>query len=289
MPPADPQRAKRERMVSQMHGKETEIKDAENHNRLHENRIADLDMYLTRMQRSLLDKMFFIDKVFEPFTHIVDFGCANGELIKALQTMCGTYTYVGYDIAAEMIDAARKNVPQARFTTQWQALDVPFESALLNISSTLHEVYSYGTAQDVEQFWERVFGSGFRYVTIRDMMVSEREDRTADADALCAVRVDTVYSRQLADYEQVWGPIETQHSLVHYLLKYKYTNNWDREVRENYLPLTVEALLRRIPANYRIVYQDHSTLPFAAWQIRKDFGVRLQTPTHLKIILERIA
>lgn len=29
-----------------------------------ENRIADLDIYLTRMQRSILDKMFFIDKVF---------------------------------------------------------------------------------------------------------------------------------------------------------------------------------------------------------------------------------
>jgi len=33
------------------------------------------------MQKSALDKMFFMDKVFEPFDAIVDFGCANGKLI----------------------------------------------------------------------------------------------------------------------------------------------------------------------------------------------------------------
>ncbi len=86
------------------------------------NRITDLNIYLTRMQKSILDKMFFIDKVFEPFTHILDFGCANGELIKALQAMCDEYTYVGYDISKEMIEAARKNVPTASFYSEWSAL-----------------------------------------------------------------------------------------------------------------------------------------------------------------------
>ena len=41
------------------------------------NRISDLNIYLTRMQRSILDKMFFMDKVFEPFQYILDFGCAT--------------------------------------------------------------------------------------------------------------------------------------------------------------------------------------------------------------------
>ena len=255
--------------------------------KLNETRIADLDMYLTRMQRSILDKMFFIDKVFEPFTHIVDFGCANGELIKALQAMCGEYTYVGYDISQEMIDAARRNVPQASFFSDWQQIDAPFQSSLLNISSTLHEVYSYGTAQDVAQFWQRVFGSGFRYITVRDMMLSEKEDRPADAAALRIVREDTVYAPQRADYEAERGRIRTQKDLVHYLLKYKYTTNWAREVRENYVPLSVEAFYALIPDTYRVVYAEHVTLPYLAWQVRKDFSIELRTPTHLKIILQK--
>ena len=46
--------------------------------------------------KSIPDKMFFIDKVFDPFSSIVDFGCANGELIKALQALFDEYRYVGY-------------------------------------------------------------------------------------------------------------------------------------------------------------------------------------------------
>ena len=38
--------------------------------------ISDLSVYIKRMQKSVLDKMFFIDKVFDPFSSIVDFGCA---------------------------------------------------------------------------------------------------------------------------------------------------------------------------------------------------------------------
>ena len=67
------------------------------------NRISDLDIYLTRMQRSILDKMFFMDKVFEPFRYILDFGCANGELIRAMKQMFPDYDYTGYDISREMI------------------------------------------------------------------------------------------------------------------------------------------------------------------------------------------
>lgn len=171
---------------------------------LSENRISDLNIYLTKMQRSILDKLFFVDKVFEPFTHVLDFGCANGELIKALQAMCSEYMYVGYDLSAQMLEAARSNVPQASFYSDWSEIDVPFQNCLLNISSTLHEVYSYGTPQDVAQFWDRVFESGFRYVTLRDMMLSDAENRPADGGALQMVRANGAYAGQLADYERIW-------------------------------------------------------------------------------------
>ncbi len=164
---------------------------------------------------------------------------------------------------------------------------IPFSQTLLNISSTLHEVCFYGTPQDVEQFRTRVFGSGFHYITLRDMMVSDADTRPADPAALRAVRENVTYAAQLEDFEQVWGRIETQRELVHFLLKYKYTTNWEREVRENYLPVTKETLLTYIPSNYRIIYLQHTTLPYLAWQVEKDFGISLTTPTHLKIILEK--
>ncbi|MBR4628077.1 MAG: class I SAM-dependent methyltransferase [Ruminococcus sp.] len=251
------------------------------------NRITDLDIYLTRMQRSILDKMFFIDKVFEPFRYILDFGCANGELIKAMKPMFPDYGYVGYDISREMIEAARKNVTDASFFDDWDSIDIPFSESLINISSTVHEVYSYCDEKDIELFWDRVFGSGFRYVTIRDMMFSQAEDIPVRQEQLRAVR-NSVYAEWLQSFEKVWGKIETQRQLVHFLLKYKYTQNWDREVHENYFPVFTETLIKRLPASYRPVYREEFTLPYTSWQIRRDLGFELTDHTHIKLILERI-
>ena len=251
-------------------------------------KINDMSVYVHRMQKSILDKMFFIDKAFEPFSSIVDFGCANGELIRILKGLFGEYSYIGYDISEEMISAARENMPSAEFYSSWDDIKVNFSDSLLNISSTLHEVYSYGTDEDVREFWERVFKSGFKYIAIRDMMLSDSDQAAADAEQLKAVVGNQDYSDKLKDYESVWGRISTRRELVHYLLKYKYTENWEREVHENYVPLTVEGLLKLVPSNYRVVYFDHFTLPYTRWQIERDFGIDLTTPTHIKIILQRI-
>ena len=254
--------------------------------KLDDNKIADREIYLTRMQRSVLDKMFFIDKVFEPFSCILDFGCANGGLIKALRGMCPEYRYAGYDIDRDMIAAAKENVPGVDFWSDWNDISLPFEDTLINISSTVHEVYSYGTDADVKEFWDRVFGSGFRYITIRDMMNSDAQDGPADPGMLARVRAGE-FTSQLTDFEREWGSITTQKQLVHFLLKYRYTQNWEREVRENYFPLSAEKLLALVPDSYAVTFCERFALPYTAWQLRKDFGIELRDHTHIKLILER--
>ena len=251
------------------------------------NRISDLNIYLTRMQRSILDKMFFMDKVFEPFQYILDFGCANGELIRAMKPMFPDYSYIGYDISSEMIEAAREHVPDAQFFDDWNQIRIPPAESLINISSTIHEVYSYGDEDDIDAFWDRVLRNGFQYVTIRDMMFAQAEDIPVREEQLAAVR-ESEQAGLLRSFEDVWGGIVTQRQLVHFLLKYKYTQNWEREVHENYFPLCTEELLKRIPDHYRLVYKDVFTLPYTAWQIRKDFGFELTEHTHIKLILEKI-
>ena len=252
------------------------------------NGISDLSGYLYRMQKSMIDKMFFIDKIFEPIDTIVDFGCANGELIKMLQYYFDEYSYIGYDLSERMIEEAKKNVPEASFYTDWNQIQVPFDRCLLNISSVIHEIYSYCSPKEIDEFLQRALYSGFKYVTIRDMMVSETACRPASPDNLKKIRSNEAYAGKLADYERIWGTMETEKDMVHFLLKYSYTQNWDREVHENYLGLSLEELLKLVPDNYRVVYKEHYTLPFVAWQIKRDFGIELQTPTHIKLILEKV-
>lgn len=249
--------------------------------------IRDMSVYTCRMQKSILDKMFFMDKVFEPFSTIVDFGCANGELIKAFQMLFGQHQYVGYDISDEMLSAARRNVPAGAFYSKWNDIDVDFSQSLLNISSTLHEVYSYGSESDVDEFWQRVFSGGFKYIALRDMMLSTDLRRGLNVAWYEQVLNNGQYAEKLRSFEAVWGKISNQYDLIHYLLKYKYTENWEREVRENYVPVTVEEFMAKIPEEYEITYLDHFVLPYTVWQIQKDYGFTLNTPTHVKIVLRK--
>ena len=78
-------------------------------------------------------------------------------------------------------------------------------------------------------------------------------------------------------------------NLIHFLLKYRYTDNWEREVRENYLPVSVEEIMGKITehkAAYRLIYFDHYILPYIARTVKKDFDITLKDYTHVKFIYE---
>lgn len=249
-------------------------------------KIKDYAIYNYRMKKSLLDKMFFLDKFFEPIETIVDFGCADGELIEEMKHLFPDYRYIGYDIEEEMLKIAREKNEDVEFYDKWKDIKVDFNKSLLNISSTIHEVYSYGTEEDIKVFWNNVFNSGFKYICIRDLMISENLTQNVKDEDIETIR--KYNPKTLKEYEDIWGSIKDKKNFVHYLLKYKYIENWSREVRENYFPITLEKLLSLIPNNYRITYSDHYTLLYTSHQIKTDFGIKLDEKTHFKLILKKI-
>lgn len=251
------------------------------------NKIKDLVVYLDKMQKTIYDKIFFVDKIFEPVSSFVDFGCADGELIKTLMHFKDDMKYYGYDISEEMIESAKRNVPGALFSTDWDSLGFVPEDSVLNISSTVHEVYSYCSDEDIAVFLERVFKSGFRYIAIRDMSVADADDVPVAPDDIKKLRAHKEYLPFLEAFEKRWGKIERNRQFIHFLLKYTYTKNWDRELNENYLPISTESLFSLIPDDYEIVYYEHYVLPFKKWETAENFGIDLKVPTHVKILLKK--
>lgn len=70
-------------------------------------------------------------------------------------------------------------------------------------------------------------------------------------------------------------------------MKYRYKENWDREVRENYFPITLEQLLSKIPTyKYEIIYFEDYILPFTSNKIKQDFDVDIHDNTHVKLLLQ---
>jgi hypothetical protein len=246
--------------------------------------ITDYTDYNNRMQKSMMDKLFFVDKV-EPDV-IVDFGCADGALMKSIRKLSDV-KLIGYDNDPEM---ARRSTDFPIFS-DWGSVTATIFDAnhpALVISSVIHEVCHYGSKADIDTFWSQVFNSGFEYIIIRDMIPGRAIDRVSCVNDVKKVYHKFLGTKALNDFEQVWGSIENNKQLIHFLLKYRYIEpNWEREVRENYMPVTREALLAKIPMEYDVIFHEHYILPYLLQVVRDDLGIEIKDPTHLKLILRK--
>lgn len=253
--------------------------------------INNYDVYNKRMDKSFQDKMFFLDKIKDNVEAIVDFGCADGALIRHLSELTNI-KLVGYDSDYNMIDIAKSktNKDNCLFNEDFGEIieeEIIPQESLLNISSVIHEVYSYLDSKDIEIFWNMVLDSNFKYISIRDLCASESINRPSNINDYTKL-IQKAKPRFLSDFESVWGSVRENRNLVHYLLKYRFLENWDREVRENYFGLSLERLLSKIPMDkYEIIYFENYILPYTANKIKEDFDIELHDNTHVKLLLKK--
>jgi 23S rRNA U2552 (ribose-2'-O)-methylase RlmE/FtsJ len=255
--------------------------------------ISNVDNYVEGMQKSLDDKLFFVDKL--DFDVIVDFGCANGAFLSKLKKMKPNVKIIGYDLDETMLTKARAELTEEDIlTSRWDQVinEIKgYNSPLLNLSSVIHEVYSYSHPSVVKSFWEnQVFGGDFKWITIRDMIPS----CDIDKNQIENFRNDVKKVRKRANkfylnsFEKRWGTIDDNYrTFCHFLLKYRYLENWEREVNENYLPVSLETLKKKIPSNYTIQYEQDFIVPFIKDKVGKDFGVKITHSTHVKMIIKK--
>lgn len=243
--------------------------------------ISDLQSYIDGMNYSMKDKLFFTDII--DFDVVVDFGCADGTFLEQISRIKPGVKLIGYDLDETMLSKAESRLGRkALFTNKWEDViryTSGSRSPLINLSSVIHEVYSYSHPNKIPKFWnQQVFGGDFKYITIRDMIPSLKIDKKEINDFKDDVRKvrnksDKFY---LDSFEKKWGTISDNYrTFVHYLMKYRFTDNWDREVGENYLPVSLETVKSKIPNNYKIVYEEDFLLDFLKMQVKMDFNVEL--------------
>lgn len=249
--------------------------------------IPNIKVYTEGMRKSLVDKLWFLDKIPSWIRTIYDYGCADGALLEMIDEICpGAFRLLGYDLSKEMVDRAKSRLPNIRPDNEISETPLFMEPhTLLNASSVFHEIHSY--SDDIDTEYSRIFNVNAEYIAIRDMFYSESIIGPTDKTLLASI-----YQREPAEkikeFEAFNGSIRDNKNFLHYLLKYRYGENWDREVKENYFPHSIEQFLRKIPKHYKVVYFEHYTLPFLQQKIKEDFGFTLRMPTHGKIFLEKI-
>lgn len=253
--------------------------------------ILDIQSYITGMNLSIQDKLFFVDLL--DFDVIVDFGCADGTFLESISKIKPKTKIIGYDIDPEMLSKAKSKLGKNSIVTDdWDLVTKSlhyFNKPLLNLSSVIHEVYSYSNTNKIKYFWEsQVFGGDFKSIVIRDMIPSTEISKSEMSQFKDDVKkVKQKFDRNyINSFEEKWGSLNSNYrTLIHFLLKYRFTDNWEREVAENYLPISIETLRKKIPSGYKIVYEDSFLLPFLKNRVKKDFNIDLIHPTHTKMII----
>lgn len=141
-------------------------------------RISDYNVYTDGMRKSMADKTWFLDKI-DGITEIVDYGCADGALLQYIsEAMPHVFDLTGIDIDKKMLELAKNRLPFCDLLTpeHFLSLNKDCHNICLNVGSVIHEVYSYGTTESIENFWDFVLNSNFKYIAIRDMGISKVDE-----------------------------------------------------------------------------------------------------------------
>lgn len=247
--------------------------------------IKNLGAYNNGMAKSLQDKLFFLPIIGDRITDFTDFGCADGTLLEAVHNALPRVNLRGIDMNSDMLVLAEEKVPTAKLIQS----KLPIGGfGTLNLSSVLHEVYSYCNEDEQEDFWLSV-NDGWDYIVIRDMVYNDtKNDSTLMRDVLAVNPSIHTDINRLEEFESIWGSIKNKKNFIHYLLKYRYVQNWSREVRENYLGYSTDDIISHINSDrYELIYRKDYILPFLQDRVYRDFRIQIDTPTHTNLIFKR--
>lgn len=239
--------------------------------------------YLERMEKSIQDKLFFIDKVnLTDYDFILDFGCANGKLIANLIKLYPNIKFFGFDKNIKMIEEAKAsiNAKNVAFVNSLDSLLKLNKKFLVIFSSVLHEIDN-DELQDIINLMKKS-----SCVVIRDMYFDESQDCIIDANKIIP---STKQNRYFLQFEAKYGKIKSLKNLYHYFLKYTYTANWESELLENYFSVKYDKILEELERNnFKIIMDEKFTLPFKQKEVLTNFNFTLDKPTHRKLIIKKM-
>lgn len=244
--------------------------------------IANPKVYLERMSMPLQEKLKIARFIPKGTKSLLDVGCADGTVTLALAQMYPEIDFVGLDNNESFIAEAQAKIGKLQnlrfevgFLRERLASAEKFEVVLF--CSVLHEFYSYGegisTIVKALADAHEILKPGGTLI-IRDMILYDYAEQSElwIPEMKEKVLKKAGMSPLLASFEKYFGVIKSIKGLNHFLLKYLYDDNWEREVKENYVPVSFEKYDQIFKLlGMSVLFQRSSTIPYLKEKWVKDF------------------
>lgn len=257
-------------------------------------KIANIKDYNTAMKKTLLDKIWWIDKIDKSITTIIDFGCADGSLEMFIENIFpNRFRYVCVDNNNDMLKLCMKNLRKInnRVIYCYDLTEInsylnteELQKSVLVLNSVLHEVLSYCTEREQNELFKQMFSNSFGYVAIRDMHLNDFP--------IFGCVLNAEHQKKIAYTSQNIKHKDYKSTLVEYFLKSEYTNNWEREKDERYLWNWSRIIFLNWKNKYEIIHEEDFSLAYHRKIWRKEFQISLSDlrkfKTHKKLLLKSI-
>ena len=255
--------------------------------------MKDVQGYLDRMKGSMEEKLFFLNELDLTNKVIIDFGCADGTMIKHLMEVYPLNCYIGVECNPAFKPALRELAFQHHGFSAVGSLDqlkMILEFSLYKgkelvfiCSSVLHEL-TWSKQREVINFAMHYCN----YLIVRDMYYDQFPDsqltlfgelRALEQFIMLSPRPDL-----LQDYfiEADKNSKSLDEKIKEYLLKYTYVDNWETEVQEDYFHVDWNYIF----SHEHIIYQRIYTNQFIKQRVYEDFNITITWPTHCQVIIQ---
>ena len=252
-----------------------------------------IDLYNERMKKSFLDKLFFLDKV--ESNVFIDFGCADGNLIKIMSSLFPEKFYIGIDSNPKMeklFKESLKDVPNVLFYKNIKEMveghflryvDPEFNKPCIILSSVLHEI-----ADKKELFKEISSCEYIKTIVVRDMCFDIPDSHTSNMSKEFQGALEVLHPKIRAIYSETTG--HNALKALEMIFKQEYVGNADeKELAEKYFSLSPLDFSDILDKDFHTVYSEFYLLHYWRELIKKKYNFDLQGnyTTHVKLILER--
>lgn len=247
--------------------------------------LSDRTGYLQRLAAGLNDKLRVARYLPDGASSVLDVGCADGALTVALAAYYPGVHFLGIDLDEGFIAQAQEHarcsaLPNVEFRRVYlrELLVEPTRFDCAIFASVLHEFWTYGEGissvlKALADAHELLHAGGT--TIIRDMVLESYADRATLHVASIRAKVQaSPHAAMLTAFETYWGEATNLATLNHFLLKYRYQENWERELPEHYVPVTNEQYMQTF-ALLGMRVQTHSLylIPFLRERWQADFDL----------------